>query len=286
MGEELKETVVEDQRSEWIEHINSFACPDGSYEDRFCHHALHANGMVVGALGPLGGRQPYAVQAYDEFDTPEKVTRWLEGIDWARQWSASHQFWGGFHCFSESARCTDEWRETVFAWLDTHADKETGWWKRGVEHADRHQALGGFVHIIPIYQHQKRSYPYAERVIDSVLAMQLPSGRWFEGSISNVMTYLELDALYALRVSSQWAPRHRADDVRQAVVRYADLVDESWPRLVEEVLAGHPHHMLAAVGTFGLLQQHLPDRYTDSVEWTDIFSDRRLYQTSEVETLG
>ncbi len=47
----------------------------------------------------------------------------------------------------------------------------------------------------------------------------------------------------------------------------------------------HPHRILAAVGTFGLLQTLLHDRFTDQVAWTDIFSDIALYDTGSVEVL-
>jgi len=32
-------------------------------------------------------------------------------------------------------------------------------------------------------------------------------------------------------------------------------------------------------GRDALLQQHLPEEFTDTAVWTDIFSDTRLYQT-------
>jgi hypothetical protein len=40
---------------------------------------------------------------------------------------------------------------------------------------------------------------------------------------------------------------------------------------------------LAIVGIFGLLQKFLPDRFTDTIEWSDIFSDIKLYNTAAVE---
>ena len=51
------------------------------------------------------------------------------------------------------------------------------------------------------------------------------------------------------------------------------------------ILALHPHYILAVAGIFGLLQRLLPDEFVDDVTWTDIFSDRRLYLTREVEVL-
>ena len=123
MGEDLGATLSEAERQSWADHINSFARrrydqeADGSYEDTYGHSLLHANGMVIGALGPLGGRQAQPVRLYKEFDTPEKVGAWLDGLDWSNQWRASHLFWGGLHCFSFSRACNSDWREAVFAGL-------------------------------------------------------------------------------------------------------------------------------------------------------------------------
>lgn len=297
MGEDFARTLSTAERGEWVDHINSFAQRrydlggDGSYEDTFGHDPLHANGMVIGALGPLGGRQPYPVRLYDGFDTPEKVQAWLDGLNWANQWRGSHLFWGGMHCFSFSRACTPAWREAVFDWLDRELDPATGWWRRGVPHADRHQALGGSVHIVPIYAHHGRPFPYPERVIDSVLDLQLPDGRWLNRPGADPMHYLELDALYALRVMRDLAPEgYRADDIEGALDRFIALVGDHWQCRRTDLLARHPHWVLAAVGTFGLLQQHRPDQFRDvspnAAPWTDIFSDRRFYLTEEVEVLA
>lgn len=286
MGEPLRE-LDEYKRLEWIAHINSFLdrdAKDGSYGDTFGHSRLHANGMVIGALGVLGGKQPLPVRLYDAFASADRVGDWLERIDWVNQWRASHLFWGGMHIFSFSKRCTPEWLNAVFDWLDRNLDERTGWWRRDVPHGDRHQPLGGSVHIVPIYQHHGRVFPYPERVIDSVLALQLGSGAWqqAEGRV-HIMGYLELDALYALSYMRQLAPGYRENDIAAAVARYGRLARDYYRSRREELFALHPHHVLAAVGTFGLLQSFLPEEFPDDVPWSDIFSDLRFYDTAAVE---
>ena len=84
MGENLKESLSEKQRLEWIEYINSFANPDGTYKGgRHVEH--HRNWMAISALGPLEGKQLYRVQFYDDFNTTEKIGPWLDQIDWVNQ---------------------------------------------------------------------------------------------------------------------------------------------------------------------------------------------------------
>lgn len=280
MGEDLCKTLAPVERRAWIDHINSFAQPDGTYGPaRKNHSPQHANGMVIGALGALGGRQLRPVGLYDAFDTPAKVGPWLETIDWRKQWSGSHLFWGGMHCFSMSRRASDGWRRAVLDWLDANLDPETGWWRKGVPHAGPYEPLGGGAHIWPIYQHTGRRFPLPERVIDGILALQKPDGAWLRYG-----NYMDLDALYGLAYMSSLAPQHRRADVLAAAARHGRGLEQAWAPF----LARQPdlHLLLGAVGAWGLLNQLLSDVYPDSVKWTDIFSDPRLYRTRQVEASG
>jgi hypothetical protein len=279
MGEDLQQTLTPAERQAWIDHINSFAQPDGTYAPgRKDHSRHHANGMVVGALGALGGRQVYRVQLYDAFDTVEEVGPWLEKVNWPRQWGGSHYFWGGMHCFSLSRRCTAAWRAAVFDWLDANLDPATGWWRRGVESVSPLEPLGGGAHIWPIYQHHDRPFPLAARVIDSILALQKPDGSWL-----GYGNYMDLDALYGLTYMSSLAPQHRRADILEAARRHGSELTKRWPAY----LTRKPdlHGLLAVAGAFGLLQQLLPETFVDTARWTDIFSDRRLYRTDRVERI-
>ncbi|MEK7404262.1 MAG: hypothetical protein AAB225_04070 [Acidobacteriota bacterium] len=291
MGEDLARTLTPEQRTQWIAHITSYVDRsdppyDGSYSDTHGHSKLHANGMVLSALGALGGRQIYPVRLYDAFRRPDRIAAWLDRIDWSRQWRASHLFWGGMICFSLSRHCTPAWLDRVFAWLDANLDERTGWWRKGVPHSDRHQPLGGSVHILPLYEHHHRKFPYPERVIDSVLALQLESGRWQEMASPHVMGYLELDALYALALMQQHAPGYRHADIQRSAGRYGSLAIRYYREHSAELYRLHPHNALAAGGTFGLLSRMAPKMFPASNKWTDIFSDPRFYNTRAVEAEG
>lgn len=280
MGENLQKTLTPEERQAWIDHINSFAHPDGTYgPGREFHSSHHANGMVIGALGVLGGRQKYPLSLYEDFDSPGEISQWLEMIDWQNQWSGSHLFWGGMHCFSLSSRCTDEWRSKAFEWLDRNLDSKTGWWRKDVPHSGPLQPLGGGAHIWPIYQHSGRLFPLPERVIDNILSLQMQDGKWLEYG-----NYMELDALYGLSYMSSLAPDYRYTDIINAARRHGNGLISRWP----EFLSQQPdlHVFLGAVSTFGLLQQLLPSSYHDTVKWTDIFSDTHLYQTQKVEIIN
>lgn len=282
-GENLRATLTPEERREWALHLGDFQDGEGrfvgTYNGLSQHHAL---GMVIGALGPLGHGLPRSHGLFEDLLRPEHLPGWLERIDWAAQWAASHVFWGGMHCFAMGGGCTPEWKQAAFAWLDRELDPDTGWWRRGVPHMDRHQGLGGSAHIVPIYEHLGVRFPYPEALIDSILALQLPGGFWLDLPGYYPVSYLELDALYLLKFAGRAAPDHRAADIDLAVGRFADYAMRCWETRREELFDEHPHHWLGFAGALGLLQQLQPGRFRDTRRWTDIFSDCRLYQTDVV----
>lgn len=282
MGEELVTSLDESSRTEWISHLHSYARPDGTYSDTFGHNQLHANGMTIGALGPLQGKQLFpADPIYTPFDEANEVANYLSNnINWSNQWTQSHKFWGGLHVFSESSQATPEWKDAVFDWLDSNVDPATGWWRIGQPPNDDRQGLGGGAHIWPIYEHQGRAFPEPERVIDRILGMQVAGGR-FGGNNSG---YMDLDALYGLRYMRSLSPNYRASEIDQAVEDFGVWLAGD----ITGYLASGPtmHGVLAKVGGFGLLNQLAPELFPDTTgaQWSDIFTDQRLYQTAAVET--
>ena len=282
MGEDLLTSITEQQRTEWIAHLHSFALPDGSYTDTYGHSVLHANGQTIGALGALGGKQKYpADPLYAPFDTPSEAINYLETqIDWVNQWGAAHKFWGGLFMYSQGSRATSEWKNAVFDWLDTNVDPATGWWRIGQQPSSNTQGLGGGCHIWPIFEHCDHPFPYPERVIDRIIEMQGSSGDF--GSIGN---YINLDALYALRYMGSLAPSYRVVDVRNAVEEHGQWLAAN----LNSYLASNPgaHSLMAVVGELGLMNQLAPDLFPDSTGavWTDIFTDPKFCRTADVEVL-
>ncbi len=284
MGEDLQTSLTAQQRTQWVDHLHSYALPDGTYSETFGHNQLHANGMTIGALGPLGGQQLYpATPLYAPFNEPSEVAGYLtNSINWTSQWGESHKFWGGFHMYSQSSVATQQWTDSVFSWLDSNLDPTTGWWRIGQQPSSNIQGLGGGAHIWPIYEQLGHAFPQPDRVIDRILSMQVADGR-FGGNNSG---YMDLDALYGLKYMRSLDPAYRAAEIDQAVLKYGQWLNGS----INGFLAGNPtlHETLSRVGSFGLLNQLAPASFPDTtgVHWTDIFTDQKLYQTAAVETFS
>ena len=80
-------------------------------------------------------------------------------------------------------------------------------------------------------------------------------------------------------------PFYRRSDIDAALDRFIELAVDYWRTAVPLQFGLHLYTVVAAVGTLGLLQQHRPDQFPDHRRWSDIFSDRRFYQTNVVESL-
>lgn len=279
MGEDLTKTLTTDQRQQWIDYINSFAQENGEYKGGR-HSKEHRNGMVVAALGPLGGKQKYPVKFYEEYNTPAEITQWLEKFDWKNQWTESHLFWGGMMAYSMSKQATKKWRKEVFKWLNTNLDPNTGQWRKGVKSSNKYQWIGGGAHIWPIYQLLNKPFPYPKQAIDGILEIQQKDGSW----ISRWPNYLDLDALYGLTFMTSYASDYRRPDIAKAVTLQGNHAIKTWKGFVKAVPVD-THRLLAAVSILGLLQQLDPERFPDTVKWTDIFSDARFYKTRQVEII-
>ena len=280
MGENFQTSLTAQQRTEWIGHIQSFARPDGTYSDTYGHNQLHANGMTISGLGPLGGKQQYpAGPLYAPFDTVAEATVYLDTqINWSNQWGESHKFWGGLDMFSHSSAAPTGWTDAVFTWLDAGVDPVTGWFKNPSSNTN---GLGGGAHIWPIYEQFGHAFPQPERVIDTVLSMQNAAGNFAGAGFGS---YMNLDALYALRFMRDQAPGYRTAEINSAVELHGQWMKNG----LSAFLGGNPaaHPVLAVAGDFGLLNQLAPTLFPDSTgaHWSDIFTDPKLYQTAAVET--
>ena len=288
MGEDFNSSLTNKQRKEWIDHILSFSNEDGSYESTW-HNTTHRNGMVISALGPLGGKQKYITKFYEDFNTVEKLTTYLDNeIAWDELWAGSLQLWGGIIPYSLSKQTTQKWKKAAFKYLNENLDPNTGWWKKGIKHTSTFEPVGGGAHIWPIYQLHNELFPYPQKVIDGILAFQLEDRTWY-GAKENLRdgAYLDLDNLYGYAYMGSLAPKYKEKEIRESVKKYGDyFLEYFYPDFYTSKPNGHK--LLALVSIAGLLQELDPDRFYDSQnkDWTDIFSDPSLYMVKETECLS
>ncbi|HEY9248490.1 MAG TPA: hypothetical protein VIO38_05140 [Rariglobus sp.] len=106
--------------------------------------------------------------------------------------------------------------------------------------------------------------------------MQRRDGSWLRFG-----HYLDLDALYGLAYLGSQAVGYRTAEIDEAVQRHGDLAERDYRAFMNR--RPDTHSLLALAGGLGLLRKLAPERFHDTVSWSDIFSDIHLYDTAAVE---
>lgn len=230
---QIEDRTTPEGRAAWAALIQSYQDPATGWFTRgneTLHFKEHATAYATGALALLGARPR------DPFRWAHKITasreatgRWLSGIWWDEVWEGSHQGGGVAASLLMTDAAPDQWFDWYLDWLDREVNPRTGLWQRAffnrfTERPTMHD-LGGAAHFWWIYQHRGRPIPCPERVIDTVLALQLESGLWDRKLKKGDFPYcINLDAVNGLK--SAWLAlreegwEYRTADIAAALDRY------------------------------------------------------------------
>ncbi len=263
--------LTDEQRSEWIDFIQDQQNhEDGSYRHITGHCKTHAFCHATGALNMLGGPHRFRPRLLEQYLNVEKVPEWLDGINWVRQWGASHDIWGAGVPLICSPETPQVWKDAVFAWLDAEVDPRTGYWRKGVEARSPLEYLGGAFHIWPAYAAVERPILYPERVIDSVLKLEQPNGS-FDGHFN----YGNMDGVWVLEYLSKKTP-HRRDEVSAALARNLHGLMKMYNTLPWRFLSD-AHGTESRIATLGILQSAHPELLKTTKPWRNPWYRRELF---------
>ena len=178
------------QRCEWIDYINSFQCEDGLFRDPplACDIAetedwwgwRHLTLQVLMALQCLGGRPKKSLHFIEKVDSPDKVARWLDGLDWTTKASNTSNAVQNYGTAMQYAR--DFMGETgltkaidsLLAGVAERCDPFSGLWGGGFD--DPRVALSEGVqagyHFWLLFWYDGKKIPFPTQVFASILKLQ------------------------------------------------------------------------------------------------------------------
>ncbi len=259
------------EREAWLAWLDVHQDDDGLYRDPvifgqgwyaddplWCGRT-HLTCHVLPALAALGGVARREFTWLRPYADPDRVTRWLDGLDFGARvaWSGNEILnVGTLLQYARDRHHDDAAGRAVTAlldWLDTHhLDPATGLW--GPPVTDRIRLSHGVqaaYHWWLLYFYDGRPVPYPERAVDSVLATRNQLGGFGCGTHhpsdpDRGSACEDIDSIDPLARLS-YVTGHRADEVREALagavawVRSTRTADGGFPFVPGEPFAyGHP----------------------------------------------
>ena len=257
---ELERRTDKTSRGIWARRI--LACQDQSgwfsLRNLRGHRPEHATAYAIGALRLL---EVTPDEAYVEMVRPLEgirailgnraaFSRWIErmgfyrlsdvwrkDVGWHHVWRGSHIVGGVAAAVGMVQDCIGswwpeqvdvaEWFRWLFEWLDRNVNPATGYWQRAFWNRIVRRPtlidLGGAAHFYWIYEAARHRYCYPERIIESTISLQRPTGLYKQHPFC-----IDLDANFSIiRSFLQLDPACRSEfeeKVRRAVERNFDAI--------------------------------------------------------------
>jgi hypothetical protein len=124
-----------------------------------------------------------------------------------------------FHNVAKAGPLADR----LLDWLDAHMDEETGYWGTDCSSSDfaKLQAMCGAYHHYILYDYAGRTIPRLERIVDTTLSLQNPSGGFALDGGGGACE--DIDATFIL-VSASRRSSYRREDIRAALARVVPAI--------------------------------------------------------------
>jgi hypothetical protein len=222
------------ERTAWCEYINGWQDPETGYflgpelapgqfarADMDATYArLHLIVHVVPALELLGGAPAHPLAFARAFADPDYLMAWLHQRDWRKAWLEGNKllFAGQLLVYlrdKEGYLPATEALNLFFDWLDEQQDPATGLWGTN-GFCGPYDALYGAYHQLLVYYACGRTVRHAERIINTVLALQQPDGSFSQTPGGGACE--DADAVDVL-VNLAKRTGYRTAEVRQALAR-------------------------------------------------------------------
>lgn len=172
----------------------------------------------LAALDALGAQAPHPLTFLETFLDSNNIEHWLASRDWTNPWLESNNIMFLVSCLVQEWERTGHTQyqaatHTIFDWLDDHQNPETGYWDLN-QGASLLNAMAGAFHFCFLYFYLGRPVNYAERIIDSTLALQQCDGLFDPRGGGSAC--LDLDAIDLL-VKLSMLTEYRAEDIKTAL---------------------------------------------------------------------
>ena len=178
------------ERDEWVDHIRSYQCEDGLFRDPLVMNEIaetedwwgwrHLTFHTLMALHALESQPKYRLSFLEGVDTPSKVRRWLDTLDWNSRVSFTSSTVQNYGAALQYARdfMGETWLKDavkeLIAGVAERCRPNTGLWGNGFKTgrvALSEGVLAGY-HFWLLFWYDGEEIPFAERAFESILKLQ------------------------------------------------------------------------------------------------------------------
>lgn len=255
-GEEIEHYKV--AASEYIHHkrkADGRFCHDG-YHHYICDaHAFHMAARALHIFGSGFRKLPEYTKPFLSVDYTEQ---WFRSIDWRSAASNHHEVVGLIPVMH--AADDPEWEKMLFRNIAAQQDEATGaWCNKGSNVANISRSLAYTV----LYAATGQVPPHAERLVETVLALQKENGFWEQSC--DFPEFYTMDAVYLIwRLGNMIGyPFEKRRDVLEKVSEAMIAYFNRMP--VDQIIT--THILQGNLHTIGLLSEALPEHYETKYRW-------------------
>lgn len=187
------ENIFDEDKQEWIDYLKSsqdqatglFYDPGYNRSDLKGKHDeeyfLYQNSMFcLSALNALDSKPNYQLAFLEKYKNDEYLLTWLKNLNWSNPWLVSNNvmfimYFLLFELETNNESTNVRYINIIFGYLDSIQDPETGYWGTN-QGSSLFNGMAGAFHFYFFYVYCNRHIQYAEKIIDSTLALQHHDG--------------------------------------------------------------------------------------------------------------
>ena len=188
-------------RENLIKVLQSLQDPETGLFKEKTHHFIHTTAHCTAALELLDARPLYSFRGLEEYKSVEGLIQLLEGLNWEKSpWAGSHQGAGIYAALKLNEEIDSQWEKAYFDWLWENADRQWGFWKKGIigcpETAPMYYYLAGGFHYMFNLEYAKQPLRYPEKIIDTCLALY--DNNQIKSNFGQGIGFIDVDWIYTI----------------------------------------------------------------------------------------
>lgn len=226
-----KDNILDNEKKEWAEFLNSFQREDGFYIDTRCYNEKYMDGdgwgarhlipHLIIALKRLNAKPKYEFEFLKKYCDPDEMIKLLNSLDYTNIWGSSNVImnYGVMLQYARDYMDLDCNRsvEALEDWLLKEIREDCAMWqsKTEISGATLYETIRGAYHIYPLLIYDGISIPNFEKAIPFIMDSQNKQGGFDAAKFSSACA--DIDAIDPLLRATKTSSEYYENDVKTVI---------------------------------------------------------------------